>query len=268
LQAVQTLAHALETAFAAPEGRPRWMLEPTDASLRYAGRYDPADGLGLADEYDWGNFSGSVLMLAMLDERYLPNGTRPLSIFGAGLLEKGTAVPRSGRGPDNRRTNALEALLNHLQRFPQATKLRQLLKDTWRLLRLGVACSGVTNRFPNECVHQVLACKDERLPSGRITDEEVITFEKVMHGLEPEVQKRLCELPAGRPTKAAISAFTGCSWKSSTVSLIQQAIYQCDIEGAGDHCGSLLFLFFASTRRACKPPASLPAEAAKVHWSS
>jgi len=239
------------------------MREPTDESLRYAGRYDPANGVGLADEIDWGNFSGSILMLAMLDDCYLPKGTRPLSIFGANLLEKGTAVPRSGRGPDNRRTNALEALLNHLQPLPQATKLRQMLRDTWRLLHLGVACSGVTNPFPNECVHQVLACKDEHLPSGAITDEEVLSFGTVKHTLEPKVQKRLHKLPEREATKADISSLTGCSWNSSTVSLIQRAIHQCAFEGAGAHCGNLLFLFFASTRRACKPPASLAAEAAK-----
>lgn len=263
-KAVQTLAQALETAFAAPQSRPHWMLEPTDESLRHAGRYDPADGCGLAEETDWGNFSGSVLMLAMLDERYLPKGARPLSIFGAGLLEMGTAVPRSGRGPDNRRTNALEALLNYLQPFPQATALRQLLKDTWRLLRLGVACGGVTNNLPHECVHQVLACKDENLPTDGITDEEVINFEKVMHAVGPEAQKRLRELPVGEASKATISTVVGCSPTSRTVSLLQQAIFQCALEGAGDHCGSLLFLFFASTRRVCKPPASLAAEAAKV----
>ena len=221
--------------------------------LTYIPTHDPANGVGLVDEIDWGNFSGSILMLAMLDGCYLPKGTRPLSIFGANLLEKGTALRRSGRGPDNRRTNALEALLNHLQPLPQATKLRQMLRDTWRLLHLGVACSGVTNPFPSECVHQLLACKDEHLPSGAITDEEVVKFVTVKYTLEPEVQKRLHELPEREATKADIVSLTGCKSNSSTVSLIHQAIHQCAFEGAGAHCGNLLFLFFASTRRACKP---------------
>ena len=219
------------------------MLEPTDESLRRAGRYNPVDGFGVPDEMDWGNFSGSVLMLAMLDEG------RGLRIFGEGLLEKGTAFPRSGRGPDNRRTNALEALLNYLQPFPQMTALRELLKDTWRLVILGVACSGVTNRFPSECVQQVLACDDEQLPPGEITDEELISFETVMDALGPEGQKGLRELREGEVTKATISACTGCSRNSITVNLIQQAIRRCALEDAGNHYGSLLFLFFHSARR-------------------
>ena len=110
------------------------MVEPTDNRLRAAGAYDPARGQGIADEMDWGNFSGSILMLAMLDpELFATPQVHRLSIWGEGLLQLGTAAPHSGHGPDNRRTNALEAILNYLEAFPAQVYLRQLLLRNHRL---------------------------------------------------------------------------------------------------------------------------------------
>ena len=55
------------------------------------------------------------MMLAMLAPRqYLPGARPRLHIFGddEALLERGSGKVRSGTGPDNRRTNALEAVLH------------------------------------------------------------------------------------------------------------------------------------------------------------
>ena len=268
------VSSALDTAYAQPASRPLWMTNPTDDNLREAGRYDPANGMGLAEEKDWGNFSGSVLMLAMLDaETYLPGGSSPLVIFGAGLLEKATAPPRSGRGPDNRRTNALEAILNHLQHFPHMAGVREKLQSTWRLVRLCLACcDDARSPLPHECVLQVLYRNEETIPRGMVTDEEVMEFEKVLHVLGQAARARLCELPSGNVSRSALSLCIGCSKDSATVKVLQEALHRCALEGAGEHGGNLHFIFFASVRRAFEPPAELAATAAKMketdmlHW--
>ena len=95
------------------------MRTPTDALLRGGGKYDPENGTGITTEMDYGNYAGSILMLAMLEPSlYGVPGAHQLTIFGCGLASLGTAPPRSGMGPDNRRANAVEALLTHLQPYP------------------------------------------------------------------------------------------------------------------------------------------------------
>ena len=163
-------------------------LKPTDANLKTAGRYDPKAGQGVPHEWGHGNFAGSILMLAMLDANiYFEENTPVLNIFGDGSLrERGSARPRSGKGPDNRRTNVLEALLNHSQQYANATTLRQLILNTWRFGRIAVACTEVwrSGVMPHTCVSEVLGCPDDLLPPlGEMSDQEVVDLEQVLEEL-------------------------------------------------------------------------------------
>ena len=123
------------------------MLNPTDAHFKTAGLYDLKAGQGVPHEKDDGNFNGSILMLAMLEANIdFDENTPVLDIFrheGCELREKGSAPPTSAKGPDNRRTNFLEALLNYSQEDADATALRQKILETWRFVGLAVACSEV-----------------------------------------------------------------------------------------------------------------------------
>ena len=61
------------------------MLNPTDDNLKAAGRYNPKDDQGVPDETDHGNFSDSILMLAVLEANiYFDGNTPDLNIFGEG----------------------------------------------------------------------------------------------------------------------------------------------------------------------------------------
>jgi hypothetical protein len=212
---------------------------------------------------DWGNFSGSILMLAMLDPvLFATPQVHRLSIFGAGLLQLGTATPRSGHGPDNMRTNSLEAILNYLQAFPAQVYLRQLLLRTWRLVRLAACHVHVSSKLPHERAQRVVLCQDERLPCGDITDRELIDYENVMV-LSEDARLRLSELPSGSLPRYAIAELVGFSKDSQVVKIIQNSLYQCGIEGA-HHGGNLHILLFASARTAAAPPLALRVEAAKV----
>ena len=182
-EAVLTLLKALNSAFANESSRPDWMLTPTDANLKTAGRYDPGP-----HEWDHGNFAGSILVLAMLDaNKYFEESTPVLNIFGTeSLREKGSTRPRSGKGPDNRRTNAIEALLNHLQQDANATTPRQRILNTWRFVGIAVACTEVWRRevMPHACVSEVLGCPDDWLPPlGVMSDQEVAFLEQVLDEL-------------------------------------------------------------------------------------
>ena len=83
-EAVLTLLKALNSAFANESSRPDWMLTPTDANFKTAGRYDPGP-----HEWDHGNFVGSIMVLAMLDaNKYFEESTPVLNIFGTESLRE------------------------------------------------------------------------------------------------------------------------------------------------------------------------------------
>ena len=117
---------------------PRATLQPTEdaEALRVAARYDPASSQCDAREADPGNRPGSALMLAMLlPQRFGVPGFPPLRCFGypadpALLTLSPKARPKSGSGPDNRRMNMLEALLNHWANDPLREDVRDLLQQT------------------------------------------------------------------------------------------------------------------------------------------
>ena len=228
-QAVQGLASKLQAAFALPASRPLWMREPSDSLLRAAGTYDPVRGLGVEDEMDWGNFSGSVLVLALLHPlRFGHPETPPLTIFGDGLLELGTAALRSGKGPDNCRTNAVEALLNYFQLFPEQEQLRQTILETWRLVRLAVFMLEISEQeLPQEYAQRIVLCCDTALPPGPVADIEMMNLYKVRCALTAFGRQRLRELPVGNITRSEIGAIVGFSSKSQMAALLQEALYEC-----------------------------------------
>ena len=80
--------------------RPVWMQLCTDDALRMAGRYDPAIGLGVPSETDWGNNAGSVLFLRMAFRCGFDLFSKRDS-----MLQEQVGFATSGRGACNRRTN-------------------------------------------------------------------------------------------------------------------------------------------------------------------
>ena len=93
------------------------------------------------------NRVGSGLMLAMLlPEKFGVPGLPPLRCFGypadAALLQlSNDPRPRSGTGPDNRRMNMLEALLNHWYGDANRIDVRDLLQQT--LVALNVVMENI-----------------------------------------------------------------------------------------------------------------------------
>ena len=111
--------------------RPQWANAwVTDASLRAeGGKYlNP-------DRPDHGNTAGSMLLLAMLaPETYGVPGTEPLIIFGSPppetLMHIDKKRSRSGKGVDNRRTNAVEGLCFHFESTGDS-RMHDLLEEAW-----------------------------------------------------------------------------------------------------------------------------------------
>ena len=93
---------------------------------------------------DPGNFAGSILLLAMLRPCICGIHDAPaLTIFGIPAPESlailADGPPRSGRGPDNRRTNVIETMLNHWQDSTEFQNVRTELLETWRLVRVATS---------------------------------------------------------------------------------------------------------------------------------
>ena len=114
---------------------PEFICDITDKSLRRLGSHEPEVGRGDDREADAGNKAGSALMLAALLPRvYGIETAGPLRIFGTPPPQCLTVISstraKSGRGPDNRRHNAWEALLNHWQDNPTMAYARDLLSLT------------------------------------------------------------------------------------------------------------------------------------------
>ena len=84
-------------------------------------------------------------MLGMLDPvTYGIDGGRPLGEFFGEfrwVMEVPAQAPaQSGKGPDNRRTNFIEALLNDWQNLEDKQEIRDLLKYAWKMVRVANAC--------------------------------------------------------------------------------------------------------------------------------
>jgi len=96
---------------------------------------------------DHGNCAGSCLMLALLRPHIYGclDGAVPCRLFGypapLQLLRADPNPHSSGTGPDNARTNILEALTAHWNTMPEnqaAALALNRLQDTWRVMRLHV----------------------------------------------------------------------------------------------------------------------------------
>jgi hypothetical protein len=119
----------------------QFIQDLTDDALRRLGAHDPQAGRGDDREADASNKAGSALMLAALLPRvYGIETAGPLRIFGTPPPECLTVISatkaKSGRGPDNRRHNVWEALLNHWQHEPTLRHVRDLLLETLYGMRI------------------------------------------------------------------------------------------------------------------------------------
>ena len=100
-------------------------------------------GRGLPAEVDHGNAAGSALLLSMLlpDIFGVPNACG-LEIFGVPaplpLVFTSLKRARSSVGIDNRRTNAVEAMLNDWQEADMNTDERMELYRCWHMMRLAL----------------------------------------------------------------------------------------------------------------------------------
>jgi len=130
----------------------------TDGTLRQLGRHAPEHGRGDDREADAGNRAGSALMLAALFPTVYGIATAgPLRIFGTPppicLTFIASAQARSGTGPDSRRQNAWEALLNHWQTELTMIHVRDLLAQT--LCEMEVAIEMVVDRGNTKLVWEL-----------------------------------------------------------------------------------------------------------------
>ena len=93
---------------------------------------------------DHDNLSGSALLLALLRPHLYMADPVPLRLFGYPAPVQMLDVdmnPHSGRGPDNRRTNLLEALCAFWNTMPANAAAQNALvavQDAWHLMRLRV----------------------------------------------------------------------------------------------------------------------------------
>ena len=238
----------------------------SDHQLKSAGRYDPSIGQGVEDEMDPGNFAGSILLLAMIKPHICGMPDAPvLNIFGTPPPESLTVLaegpPRSGKGPDNRRTNAIEALLNHWQDNARCQVVRAQLLDTWKLVRMTTSVLSWRMEWGwpwivSERCTEVIRCQVSLLPQGPIPDQCLEDFEKVSANVKPAKALNLMQIPCGAATNASIASSVGMSKGGKVVPLIRWAIWRCEEAGV-EHGGDLLKLFFPPSSPATPPP-SLP----------
>ena len=117
---------------------------------------------------DHGNLAGSALVLALLRPHLYTNNAVPLRLFGyppPRALLNWDRNPHSGAGPDNARTNIVEALCAHwwgiwrtnIVGHVEANLALQALQEAWHLMRIKVDLALRNRRYqpyrPN--AHQV-----------------------------------------------------------------------------------------------------------------
>ena len=117
---------------------------------------------------DHGNSAGSALVLALLRPHLYTNNAVPLRLFGyppPRALLNWDRNPHSGAGPDNARTNIVEALCAHwwgiwrtnIVGHVEANLALQALQEAWHLMRIKVDLALRNRRYqpyrPN--AHQV-----------------------------------------------------------------------------------------------------------------
>ena len=236
------------------------MREPVDAILKPAAQYAPALGKGRVDEHDYGNLAGSVLMYLMLVPHAfaLAPQMHPLRILGRSgrhlltpdsILEDQISMPRSGHGPDNRRTNVLEALLNLWQEAPdvEARALRAELYKAWRQMRLAITVTSHRKgwKWPlrSRCVARHLGILGpDDLPRSLPPESDITDYEIVTKMVSVRQALRLETLAPGVP-RAEVAKCVGLSDKNRvTSSILHRALERCREEGR-EHHGDLVRLF-------------------------
>ena len=124
------------------ERLPECIVHPEGFGLPYAARHEPRAGQGDDREADVANRAGSALMLAvLLPHVYGVPSAGPLRVCGWPPPESLTYIslsPQSSRGPDNRRMNVWEALLNHWQGDHAMEWHRDLLAHVLVTFRMGI----------------------------------------------------------------------------------------------------------------------------------
>ena len=125
---------------------------------------------------DHDNLSGSALVLALLRPHLYMVDPVPLRLFGYPAPVQFLAVdanPHSGGGPDNKRTNLLEALCAHWVALPNemaAQTALQWLQDTWHMMRLRVDFALQEHRMCRPVsAHRVVA-HALQVPENRVTE--------------------------------------------------------------------------------------------------
>jgi hypothetical protein len=195
---VVALVHTLNALPRA--SRPWWCSDATDATLRAAGVYDPSRGLGIPEEWDAGNEAGSALMLAMLQpEHFGVPGSPVLEMFGipppSGILNLSNRSSQSGRGPDNRRTNIIEGLLNHWQHDDALQEVRQQLRHAWYVARLAMEATSLRPRIVADIARDIFAA-----PDSIVDDLEVDTCEFAFSvGMLVECRFEICSQSTSQP---------------------------------------------------------------------
>ena len=114
---------------------------------------------------DHGNLAGSALLLVLLRPHLYMDRPVPLRLFGypapAELLEVDQS-PQSSRGPDNMRTNLVEALCAHLNTLAfdaVGDQVLHALQDAWHMMRIRIDLALQAGGAPAVLnAHSVIVC--------------------------------------------------------------------------------------------------------------
>ena len=125
----------------------------------------PSPANGKRTEWDACNLAGSALMLAMMEpEAFGVPGGPKLTIFGQpppyGVISLSGRRPQSSRGPDNRRTNIIEGLLNYWQDDPSSQDLRQALRHAWYVTSVALDATSSHPRIVANVARRMFAAPD------------------------------------------------------------------------------------------------------------
>ena len=125
------------------------------------------------------------------------------------LVGLSDCYPTSGKGVDNRRTNAIEAFLNLLHQRRRQNKTRDLLLNSWRLVCFAGSCVAPGgNGVVKDWAENVIMCSNSVLPTLEMSDHEMLRYETVIHLLGPEELGRLSLIPPR--TYASLKTIAEC----------------------------------------------------------
>lgn len=199
---------------------PDWVRDVRDSRLKLEGKYAPWKGMGDPSEQDGGNAAGSILVLAMLcPDRFGVPGGESLKIVGVppppGILEISSRRARSSVGPDNRRTNFVEGLLNYWQHHERHRAIRAQLLEAWLLLYRAVLLvdpfdSLTVAVMARRCLNVPDEVEDElwwtEAARRRMIANRELQSQQFIQKTKLEAQQRWCNLWAVRPVDGNASS--------------------------------------------------------------